>query len=138
MKSILVLASIIWFSFGSCDSCPPCQQQGDLCIAAPSDSGQVVEREAVCGEVSNPKATVWVVVHPMEVSTYWIQPAISVKQDGKWKVQVYVGRPGSVDIGKHFEIMAIANPKLTLKEGDQLSGWPEAEWKSQVIEVIRK
>lgn len=37
-----------------------------------------------------------------------------------------------------FEIMAVANPKNSLKEGDKLKEWPEAKWRSQVIEAIRK
>lgn len=81
---------------------------------------------------------VWVVIHPMEASDYWVQPSLTVKNDGTWKVMIYVGRPGRIDVGKQFEVMAVANPKVNLKEGDVLSGWPEAEWKSEVIELIRK
>jgi hypothetical protein len=41
-------------------------------------------------------------------------------------------------VGKYFEIIAVANPKAALKEGDVLSQWPEAQLRSQVIEVTRK
>ncbi|HEX8651558.1 MAG TPA: hypothetical protein VF708_12020 [Pyrinomonadaceae bacterium] len=74
----------------------------------------------------------------MEVSDYWVQPPVTMREGGKWKVQIHIGRPGADDVGKHFEIMAVANPKNSLKEGDKLKEWPEAKWKSQVIEVIRK
>ena len=90
------------------------------------------------GTVTDSNVRVWVIVHPMEVSDYWVQPSITVKENGSWKVKIYIGRPGSVDVGKQFEIMAVANPKDNLKEGDVLSGWPEAQAKSQVIEVTRK
>ena len=107
-------------------------------ITTPTDNEQVVERPIVEGTVSDPKATVWVIVHPMDVATYWVQPSVTLREGGRWRVQIYIGRPGAADLGKHFEIMAVANPRNRLKDGDQLIGWPEAQWKSQVIEVLRK
>lgn len=113
-------------------------QQLNLRIKSPLDKSKVPERPYVEGTVTNFNAKVWVIVHPMEGSDYWVQPSISVKEDGSWKVKIYIGRPGSDDVGKQFEIMAVANPKDNLKEGDVLSGWPDAQTKSQVIEVTRK
>ncbi len=113
-------------------------QELNLHITAPPDKVQVPERPFVEGTVADPNAKVWVIVHPMEVSDYWVQPSITVKRDGTWKVKIYIGRPGRIDVGKQFEIMAIANPKVRLKEGSILKEWPESQWKSQVIEVIRK
>lgn len=110
----------------------------EINIIKPKDGGSVSERPYVRGTVADPNAKVWVIVHPMEVSNYWVQPRVSVKKDGTWKVCIYVGRPGSVDVGKHFEIMAVANPKSKLKEGDILNEWSEARWESEIIEVVRK
>lgn len=107
-------------------------------ITAPGDNEQVVERPIIEGTVSDTSAKVWVIVHPIEVSDYWVQPPVTMREGGTWKVQIHIGRPGTVDVGKHFEIVAVANPKNGLKEGDKLKGWPEAKWKSQVIEVARK
>lgn len=107
-----------------------------LNITTPSDKAQVPDRPLIEGTVADPNAGVWVIVHPMEVSDYWVQPSVSVKEDGTWKVKIYVGRPE--DVGKQFEIMAVANPRAGLKEGDKHDGWPEAQWKSQVIEVTRR
>ena len=107
-------------------------------INAPADNEQVGERPFVEGTISDSTAKVWVIVHPTEVSDYSVQPIASIKDGGKWKVQVYIGRPGDADKDKHFEIMAVANPKKDLKEGDKLTGWPEAQSKSQIIEVTRK
>ena len=109
-----------------------------LRITAPVDKAQVPERPLVEGRVADPNAKVWVIVHPMEVSDYWIQPSVSVNKNGAWQVIIYIGRPGSIDVGKHFEIMAFANPKVKLSEGTILGGWPEAQWKSEVITVTRK
>ena len=113
-------------------------QQLNLRITAPLDKAKVSERPYVEGNVSDANVKVWVIVHPMDVSDYWVQPSVTVKENGSWKVKIYIGRPGAMDVGKQFEIMAVANPKDKLKEGDVLSGWPEAQAKSQVIEVTRK
>jgi len=113
-------------------------QQMNLRISSPPQNSQVPERPFVEGVVSDPKAKVWVIVHPMEVSDYWVQPAITVKEDGTWRVQIYIGRPGAKDIGKSFEIMAVANPKVSLREGMVLGEWPEVQARSQVVEVRRR
>lgn len=73
----------------------------------------------------------------MEVSDYWVQPPVSVREDGSWRVQVFIGRPGMIDVGKNFELMAFGNPCWRLSEADVLDWWPEAEWQSQLIEVVR-
>ncbi len=113
-------------------------QQLNLRIDSPLDNASVIERPLIEGKASDPNATVWVIVHPMAVSDYWVQPKVTLRRDGTWRVQIYLGKPGSVDTGKRFEIMAISNPKTKLKEGDVLKEWPEAQGRSEVIEVIRK
>lgn len=112
--------------------------QSQLRIIEPPDGAKVPERPFVKGTVADPNAEVWVIVHPMDGSDYWVQPRPTVKEDGTWKVKIYIGRPGAVDVDKHFEIMAVANPGEDLNEGDVLNGWPKAQWKSQIVEVIRK
>lgn len=107
-------------------------------IKSPPDNSKVPERPTVEGTIIDPSANISVVVHPMETSDYWVQPDVSIKKDGNWKVKIYIGRPGNLDIGKQFEIMAVGNPYSKLKEGDILSGWPDVEWKSPVIEVTRR
>lgn len=76
------------------------------------------------------------IILPMETSEYWVQPKVTIS-DGKWQVMVYIGREGSIDVGKQFAVMAIADPTNTLKEGDKLSFWPEAKVKSQLVTVTR-
>ena len=107
-------------------------------ITVPGDNAQVLERPLLEGTVSNSSAKVWVIVHSLEVSDYYVQPSVTVKGDSSWKVVIYVGRPGKVDVNKQFEIIAVANPKVDLKEGLKLGGWPEAQAKSEVIDVTRK
>ncbi|TET22124.1 MAG: hypothetical protein E3J71_06975 [Candidatus Stahlbacteria bacterium] len=92
----------------------------------------------VKGTVSDPDAEVWVIVHPMEVSDYWVQPSVSVKDDGTWKVCIFTEMSGAIEAGKQFEIMAVANPQMRLSEIKIIKRWPDARCKSQVIEVITK
>lgn len=108
-----------------------------LRITEPLDGAKVDPRPMVKGTVDDPSADVWVIIHPMEVADYWVQPRLTVRENGTWRVSAYVGREG-MDIGQEFEVMAVANPKSTLTEGMKLGGWPEAEWKSQIVDVTRK
>lgn len=107
-------------------------------IKAPADKVSVPRRPIVEGSVSDPSATVWVVVHPLEVSDYWVQPRVTVRKNGSWKVQIHVGRPGSLDVGKTFEIRAVVDPEGELAEGKILQYWPKARAVSDVIEVTRR
>jgi hypothetical protein len=113
-------------------------QGENITIKSPSDGASVPERPIVEGVVMDKTAQVWVIVHPMETSDYWVQPKVTVRKEGLWRVQVYIGRPGNIDVGKHFEMMSVANPKQMLREGKVLGTWPEAQSQSEVIEVIRK
>ena len=108
-----------------------------ITITAPCDAAKVAPRHFVEGIVVDPNAQVWVVIHPMEVADYWVQPSVTVREGGKWKVLCYFGEPGQHS-GKPYEVMAFANPKQTLREGQVLPNWPEAQSKSQVIEVFRE
>jgi len=112
--------------------------KAELVITAPQDDSRVQWRTDIKGTVSDPDAEVWVVIHPTEVSQYWVQPRLSVKEDGSWRVRVYFGESGSRHSGMRFEVRAIANPESKLESGDRFSFWPEAEERSQVIEVIRR
>lgn len=95
-------------------------------------------RPYIEGRVKDTKAEVWIIIHPVGLSSYWVQPPITVRRDGTWQIQVYIGRAGYIDIGKHFEIIAIADPKNKLTEGRILSRWPKARWQSNLLSVIRE
>lgn len=107
-------------------------------ITDPKEGALVPWRPYVKGTVTDPEAEVWVIVHPMEVSDYWVQPSVNVKEGGTWKVCVFIGEPGDAHVGKLFEILAVANPNEELFEGKVLKGWPDAQSKSQIVEVTRK
>jgi len=109
-----------------------------ITITGPEEGDEVPEHPTVSGTVCDTQARVWVVVHPMEVADYWIQPSVAVKADGTWRAVPYIGRPGDIDKDKHFEVRAVANPREPLKEGMILGGWPQALWASEVIELVRK
>lgn len=106
-------------------------------ILTPCDQSTVGWHTLIRGRVSNPKAIVHVIIHPLEVNEHWVQPRIDVKSDGTWEVLAYFGRDGSVDVGKPFELAAVVNPKTLLEEADQLPDWPDAEARSDIVRVRR-
>jgi hypothetical protein len=111
---------------------------GQIKVIKLEDGAYLPAQTYIEGIVSDPHVKVWAIVHPVGLSAYWVQPAVTVNSDGSWKVMIYLGRTGNIDVDKHFEIMVIANPITRLNEADILSKWPEAEWRSEIIEVIRK
>jgi hypothetical protein len=108
-----------------------------ITITTPRNGSQATRRPKVEGWVQDPKAPVWVVVHPIAAAGYWVQPPASVGNKGNWHVGIYVGQAGAEDIGQLFEICAVAYPDDNLSEGMVLKQWPTARWSSQVIEVER-
>lgn len=107
-------------------------------IIVPQDGSILPWLQIVEGTVADTDAEVWVIVHPMEVSDFWVQPRVTVRKDGAWNVCAYIGSGPDSDIGKQFEIMAVANPKYKLNEWYILGSWPDAQWSSQVITVTRE
>jgi len=108
----------------------------NITIESPSN-GEKVDAELIAsGSVHNANK-VWVIVHPIETTDYWVQPAVTVK-DEFWDVQTFIGRPGTLDSGRHFEIMAIADPYEQLVEAQVFKEWPSARWRSQIISITRK
>jgi len=78
-----------------------------------------------------------VVIHPMLLNTYYVQPKINVNSDGKWGVMAYFGET-STQIGTPFEVFAVANPKDELFEGMQFTDLPKAEAVSDYVRVYRR
>ena len=114
------------------------QQVLELEITAPADGAAVPRRPRVIGTSSRPDATVWIIVRPTELEEFYVQPEVSIEQNGNWSVSIYIGRAGQLDVGKQFEVMAVANPVETLQEGQLLGDWPEAEARSEVITATRR
>ncbi len=108
----------------------------NISITEPVDGLKVTHWEYVKGTVSDLRVEILVVIHPNETSDFWIQPPVTVKNNGTWKVKAYFGRTG-MDSGKEFEIRAFANPVSSLPEGKS-SSWPESEARSNVVNVMRK
>ena len=113
-------------------------QNSSLRITAPANGAEVPHRPMVEGKVEKRDARVWVVVHPMADSSYYVQQPATVENDGTWAVQVYIGDAGHQHVGQIFEVVAFANPKTKLDPKDLLGSWPDAQWRSQVVRVKRK
>jgi hypothetical protein len=109
-----------------------------ITISAPLANAPVLRRPLVEGWVGDPSAEVWVVIHPLTMPRYWVQPPVAVAPDGKWNTRVYIGRSGQEDVGGRYQIRAVVNSEIEMHENLVLNEWPAAEWHSPIVEVIRK
>jgi hypothetical protein len=133
MKNVLSCAVIFLLFVSGVNAA----EQLTISITAPKKGVEVNHRYEVSGKVSDSKADVWVVVRPMEQSDFWVQPPVTVDNDGTWKVTVYFGEAGLAHVGKRFEVRAFANPTGKISEG-KTAQWPKASAQSNVVEVVRK
>src|SRR5437879_7040594 len=98
IASRVLVAILVGMLFGT--STASGEEAARIRITAPVDGSEVPWRPIVEGTVSDPESKVWVIVHPLEVSKYWVQPPVTVREGGTWKVQIYIGEPGGAQIGK--------------------------------------
>ncbi|MDD5422617.1 MAG: hypothetical protein PHT32_04245 [Candidatus Omnitrophica bacterium] len=113
-------------------------KSGLIRIVSPRPGEYVDRRPLVEGTAKASGVTIWTVVRSKTTGDYWVQPKARTKAGGDWGSLIFVGRPGNKDVGRRYEIMAVGNPAVGLKEGDVLDTWPEAEYISQMIEVVRR
>jgi len=109
-----------------------------ISITAPHDNAEVDRPAKTQGTVARPDAQVYIIVHPVGVPEYWVQPKAFVHKDGKWTAMVYLGRPDTSNPDKQYELMAIADPENSIKAGDMLKKWPGSKWRSHIVRVKRK
>jgi hypothetical protein len=107
-------------------------------IESPPDGAEVDQQAMIEGSAVEDARNVWLVVHPVDTSSYWVQPRVAMRSNGTWSGMVYLGRSGERDKGKNFEIVAIADPEGTLREGEYGSSWPKAKWASRPVVLTRR
>jgi hypothetical protein len=105
-------------------------------ITAPEQAAEVVRETIVAGTVSDPKARVYVLVHPLRVKPWWVQrvPA-PANNDGSWQTLCYFGEAGR-GLNEQYQIIAIVTDR-TFSEGDQLDDVPSDVAHSEVVTVKR-
>jgi len=116
----------------------PGEKIEQLEIKLPKDGSEVSAQFYVEGVIPDLRASLWIIVHPAETPTYQVQSKPKISDAGAWRVKIATEDTKDMTPGVPFQIVAVANPKAELKSGDILARWPEAEWSSQVIEVIRR
>ncbi len=118
-------------------STPRLEPSESIRITSPSDGAETPHRTVVTRPVFVPDAEVWAVMHPPDLNSCWIQPRPTVRRDGSWQTLVYLGRDAT-DFGRSFELLARMNPVDPLQEGQILDSWPNAEWYSEMVELVRQ
>lgn len=129
----LVLFGILYFSFPRLRIG---QHPTGLKISRPSNGKEVPRELLAVGEVVDAD-TVWIVVRAKQGVRYWVQPPIKVGIDNTWRGGIYIGSTNKEDVGVTSQIRAFVNPNRSLKDGEVLFAWPEAELATDVIEVKR-
>ena len=77
------------------------------------------------------------VVHPLDdVGEYFVQEQGETRADGSFMSAAVIGRAGSLDCNKLFEIRVFESPTQDLKTGESTDQWPGAE--SASISVLVK
>lgn len=134
MRLVTVLVAL---SFAVLSALPAPAMTGlSVTIRSPGTGDKVDQRHDVTGSVSDSTATVWVVVRPVETSDFWVQPPVTIRHDGTWRVRAYFGEAGK-HVGKEYEVRAFANPTESVAEGRR-SDWPKATAQSDVVDVTRR
>jgi len=107
-------------------------------ITSPSGGQMVGPFTPVTGTVSARAAAagdgiVFVVIHP-DKDFYWVAPMANVSKL-EWNSPAQFGIPETPH-GFHFEVRAFVAPAVALREGDRLSGFPEAACASNTVHVL--
>ena len=132
--AVLVALLVVYIiSKPALDNTPPAS---GLLLNRPSN-GRVVPMELLAGGTVLNAQTVWVVVRPKGSKQYFVQPPMKVGDDHTWRGAIYIGSVNVANVGLRFQVRAFVNPVTTLKEGDLLQSWPQAELATGVVEVIR-
>jgi len=105
-------------------------------IESPATGTEVAMETVVKGRVSDPKANVFVLVHPLRAKPWWVQriPA-PANRDGSWQTLCYFG-DATAGLDEEFQIVAIVSPRK-LKERQTLNEVPKDVVRSEVVTVKR-
>jgi hypothetical protein len=113
-------------------------QEPSLRIVSPAAGAAVERHTEVTLEAEGLRGQPVVLVHPSGTPEYWVQPRLRQVGRNRWTTLIYVGRPGDVDAGREFEILAVVQGTVPLVEGQALQDWPASELRSAIVRVRRK
>lgn len=102
-----------------------------IIVTYPNDLAILPKRACIKGVTSDPGANIWTIIQQRRsFSDWWVQPKVVVNEDGRWKGELYLG-PMHLTQEEHrrkeYDIVAVVNPKMKLKEGERLRKLPSAE-----------
>jgi hypothetical protein len=136
IKASVVLAVTLFFSYKVF-----IDNSSQLEILTPKTNESVSRMLAIEGKTNftsgNDTKNVWIVVKSKMSGICYVQAPISIQRNGSWKGNVIIGREGNGDVGFAYEIKALLNPQLKIKEGDTSRIWPSAEVSTEIIRVVR-
>jgi len=108
-------------------------------ITDPVENTQVTWKYVVRGKscgLSDSRLILYVLVHPIENNTWWVQSESIVDIDGQWKVNAQFGRTENQDVGTKFQIIALVTT-VEIDIGEEMLKLPRHLAHSEVITVSR-
>lgn len=139
LAAAIVLAVTFWIATRPAPSI-------EVKIVDPPDGAEVYLSTLVKGTVSTAHSEVYVLVHPLQTDSWWVQNKPFIQNDGHWQTIVYTGTASS-GVAEPYEVVAIATDENRMTRilrgsdtapGQQLKAIPPYFAKSNLIVLKRK
>jgi hypothetical protein len=91
----------------------------------------------VSGTVTKPDEPVWIAVHPTGSENFFVSPA-KVNTDGSWKAFFDLRKLPEVTPGHLIKVMAVADPLYDMTNYGELTKWPDAKKRSEIVSTTVK
>lgn len=137
--AIVFLGTVVY-----AENTPTEMRQRTVTITSPHDGERVGPTGVVKGHVQNPEMRVYVLVRPIQLQTWWVQPIPSPpNSDGTWRAFAYFGTE-EAGKGKTFEAVAVLDQKDGfLHDGQELPmqavrALLESHQHSDILSLVRE
>lgn len=111
---------------------------GQVTISTPRQGTGVPWRVCFTGSVSDPHSRVALILHSLENGIFYVEPEVSVRPDGTFRVMAYAAENSPSFNHTPLEAQAFVDPTKALHEGMRLSHWPKAASSSNIVDIYRQ
>ena len=113
-------------------------QQQNISIVSYKNGDNILCHVKIMIKTNAPSSSnIYLLVHPIAVNNWWVQPQFTYDSNGYWHCYAYFGECGK-NIGEKFEMIALVNPTQTLVLGQKPTTIPASQKQSSIVEVIRQ
>lgn len=80
---------------------------------------------------------IYLLVHPLAVTDWWVQPRFIYDAPGKWHCTAQIGQSPNQNNGQEFELIVLVNPNPDLLPVKQLQNLPTSPSQSTSITLVK-